>query len=669
MRKRILSLLLAMLLTVSLLPMSAAAEGSNSVERQIRAYASSINQPDAASKAAKVLAVHGMTQNGKTLVMDENDPLTAALLNSELMQYGMAEIFTEAVKCMQSLDMQTVPGIQMSFYWEGAQNLYNGYMMADPGTDADSLDWMYCNKSYKGKVNTYDEAMEWSVGNCAVDADISCISDSDTEKTYRVELIISDRFDFSLANSAGFKLLMSGLGMLMFEEFDWQCKVSFDLTVPYSYDRCTHSTGAYHWILDGNKRMISDGANGYTPNNAAYKTDVLNGVERVYFSLDNTVRLFHHKPWVLEYDACGAYQISFEPVENAVAKTYPTIRQYSAQNMTVVSKDYVMASKDGGKKDRYYAYNYCGTPLRPLFDFSHSVPYTFRLENEVFPDGSNMVYLTVTERDTGVVCLDRVPMDDYSYYGGWMEQKELIDENSSWISGKDFYINYFGNNTFGILAPELDIRIWENGIDGAEESYFVTENILPTCTEGGGLTHTCSRCGYSYREESVPALGHSFGEYVYDNNASCTEDGTQTRKCTRCDVTETITAPETATGHSYESVVTEPTYTEQGYTTYTCTVCGDSYKDDYTDVKMHSYVGVVTEPTCTAQGFTTYTCSECGDSYVDDYTDIIDHTPVIDPAVKPTCSEKGKTEGSHCGVCGYVIKKQALISTNDNHTM
>ncbi len=37
-------------------------------------------------------------------------------------------------------------------------------------------------------------------------------------------------------------------------------------------------------------------------------------------------------------------------------------------------------------------------------------------------------------------------------------------------------------------------------------------------------------------------------------------------------------------GHKYESVVTEPTYTEQGYTTHTCSVCGDSYVDSYTDV-------------------------------------------------------------------------------------
>jgi len=668
MKKRILSLFLTLLMMASLLPMSAAAEGSNSVERQIRAYASSINQPDAASKAAKVLAVHGMTQNGKTLVMDENDPLTAALLNSELMQYGMAEIFTEAIGCMQQLDMPAAPGLNMQFGWYGAQSNYSGYMKANSGKGADSLDWKYCNEPYTGKMNAYDDALEWMVGDCNVDVVINCICDSVTDKTYHVSMDIHDRFDFSIANTSGFKLLMSGLGMLMFEEFDWQCKVSFDLTVPYSYDRCTHSTGAYHWIYDSaNKAMVSDGSDGYVQNNAEYRSRASNQ----YYALEKTVRLLHNKPWVLVYDVRKPYRISFEPAEIAVTKTYPCIRHSSTVSLYATTKDYVMAPNplQGGRLDRYHAFNYYGTKLQPMFVYSNDALYSFYLENEVFSDGNNMIYLTVSNRDSGEVYLDRIPMDDYYYYGGWMEETELRSEHNSWLSGKDIFVNYFGSGIYGFGAEYLDIRIWENGIDGAEESYFVTETILPTCTQEGGVTHTCSRCGYSYREEPVPALGHSFGEYVYDNNASCTEDGTQTRKCTRCDVTETITALDTATGHSYTAAVTPPTYTEQGYTTYTCTVCGDSYKDNYVDVKKHSYVGVVTEPTCTAQGFTTYTCSECGDSYVDDYTDMIDHTPVIDPAVKPTCSEKGKTEGSHCGVCGYVIKKQALISTNDNHTM
>ncbi len=43
-----------------------------------------------------------------------------------------------------------------------------------------------------------------------------------------------------------------------------------------------------------------------------------------------------------------------------------------------------------------------------------------------------------------------------------------------------------------------------------------------------------------------------------------------------------VKVPGEAHTHSYTAVVTEPTFTEQGYTTHTCS-CGDSYIDSYTD--------------------------------------------------------------------------------------
>ena len=52
-------------------------------------------------------------------------------------------------------------------------------------------------------------------------------------------------------------------------------------------------------------------------------------------------------------------------------------------------------------------------------------------------------------------------------------------------------------------------------------------------------------------------------------------------------------------------------------------------KDDLvitvTAVCVHDYQAEVTQPTCTEQGYTTYTCSRCGDSYVDDYVDALGH--------------------------------------------
>ena len=605
--------------------------------------------------------------------MGEQDAMAAVLLNSELMQHGMAQIIADAIGCMQQLDMQTAPALNMNFRWYGVENVYSGYMKVDDGRGADSLDWMFCQKDYQGVLNSYDTALEWMVGDCSAGVSVICVQDSATEKTYQVKMEVYDRFDFSLANSAGFKLLMSGFGMLMFKEFDWNCQVEFTLTIPYSYDHCSHSTRNYHWTLDNSDHaLVSDGSGVYTENNGVHKSKtVSDGTVHHYYALDKTVRLLHNKPWVLEYDVREPGCIAFEPVENAITKSYPQIKQISTQTLYTVTKDYVMASNpaNGGSIDRFYAYNYCGTKLNDLFSYSFKTLYNFRLENELLPDGSNMVYLTVTDLDSGTVCIDKVPMDDLSYYGGWMEKTELRDTNSRWLNGKDVYINYLGNALNGLSASYLDFRIWENGVDVPDESYVERKEVNPTCTESGGVTTICSRCGYSYQTDVAEPLGHSFGEYSFDNNATCVTDGTQTRKCTRCGGVETVVAPNTALGHAYKATVTEPTYEEQGYTTYTCTVCGDEYVGDYVDVKKHSYVAEVTAPTCIEQGYTTYTCSECGDSYVDDYTEIVDHTPVIDPAVKATCSEKGKTEGSHCGVCGYVIKKQALISTNDSHNM
>ena len=69
---------------------------------------------------------------------------------------------------------------------------------------------------------------------------------------------------------------------------------------------------------------------------------------------------------------------------------------------------------------------------------------------------------------------------------------------------------------------------------------------------------------------------------------------------------------ETAHEHSYTAVVTAPTCTAKGYTTHTCS-CGHSYVDTYTDALGHAWDGgtVTKQPTATETGIKTFTCTRC----------------------------------------------------------
>ena len=88
------------------------------------------------------------------------------------------------------------------------------------------------------------------------------------------------------------------------------------------------------------------------------------------------------------------------------------------------------------------------------------------------------------------------------------------------------------------------------------------------------------------------------------------------------------------------------------------------YEFDATDkVHSHSWVtkNVVKEATCTAAGSKVENCASC------DATRTVPipakgHTVVTDAAVAPTVFADGKTEGSHCSVCGTVIEKQNTIA-------
>lgn len=82
-----------------------------------------------------------------------------------------------------------------------------------------------------------------------------------------------------------------------------------------------------------------------------------------------------------------------------------------------------------------------------------------------------------------------------------------------------------------------------------EHSYKEAVTTAATCTEEGVKTYTCE-CGDTYTE-AIPATGHSFTNYVYNEDATYEADGTETAKCDNCDETDTRTAEGTQLAYTY----------------------------------------------------------------------------------------------------------------------
>ena len=76
---------------------------------------------------------------------------------------------------------------------------------------------------------------------------------------------------------------------------------------------------------------------------------------------------------------------------------------------------------------------------------------------------------------------------------------------------------------------------------------------------------------------------------------------------------------------------------------------------------VHEYSKIVTAPTCTEKGYTSYNCTHCGDSYLEDAVPALGHTEVFVAEKSATCTEVGLTEGKRCSVCNTVIVVQKVI--------
>lgn len=172
MRKRVISLLLALVLLLPMVPVGAQAaekdELKKSITEQYDAYAASIAQPNADEAAIRQLLNHSIDYPGQTLVMDESDPLTASIFQSALFRNYMIKTLDAAVN--KSIDENAdklligSEGIGWHDYTLRYQGNYYEYNESQTHKDDILKGNLFPSTVFEGTSNAHDKAMILVVG-------------------------------------------------------------------------------------------------------------------------------------------------------------------------------------------------------------------------------------------------------------------------------------------------------------------------------------------------------------------------------------------------------------------------------------------------------------------------------------------------------------------------
>ncbi len=133
-------------------------------------------------------------------------------------------------------------------------------------------------------------------------------------------------------------------------------------------------------------------------------------------------------------------------------------------------------------------------------------------------------------------------------------QEHAATDSTCTVAGHELYYTCRGcelifdaqkNEISAIPEKPLLEHVWGEGVKTAD----------PTCTHGEEFTYTCSVGGETKKEYVGEALGHTFGDYTYNDDATCVDEGTQSATCLRCGETDCKSYP--ALGHELGEIVPE----------------------------------------------------------------------------------------------------------------
>ena len=434
----------------------------------------------------------------------------------------------------------------------------------------------------------------------------------------------------------------------------------------------------YSTKLDIGNATVTLGTTSYLYNGAAKKPSVtVSYAGKALTSSDYSVSYINNKDagtatvlvtGIGNYSGTKAVNFTIEKdsMENCTANGFAGELSYSTHAYTGSELKPTIALRNTGgvylTKDTDYVMNYknnlnAGTAtvtVTGIGNYTGSLTRTFTITPLAIPTAN---YFNST-----------ISQSEFVYTGSPIKPTMTIDVGDQTATAKDMDYTYTNNvnvgtgtvkatckgnftgtfsKTFTISAKPItssDISIAVNSstyiptiksgsstlVNNTDYTYVIDKSNINT--NGTVTTLIYGKGNYSGNTRVVTSVSvtphtHSFGNWTVTKAATCDAAGIQTRSCS-CGETETASIA--ALGHNYTSKVVAPTASADGYTLHTCSVCGSSYKDNYT-----KYV---------APAVTTVNISSCASSLAK--TSYVYTGSAIKPAATVTYNGKALVNGT-----------------------